>query len=133
MKKILFICTIHALTACRSAESSKIESTAKTTESSPTAICGVDKVAYEKMSFDLRDLIERGDKESLTNVVYSFSLSTVSPLDSKLAAKLKKESEAEQINGIAGSIGTGRGSLCAIVKLASSKHVKVIEGAKKFK
>lgn len=129
MKKIAFACTIFAIVSCRTADDSEIQAT-KSNKNSPEAICAVKKIAYDKMAFGLRDLVTKGTQESLTKVIYSFALKTTVNLDSELAEQLTASSGAVRVNEIAGNIGTGRGTLCAIVKLVNNKQVSVVEGAK---
>lgn len=129
MKKIGFAFAIFAMASCRTADDSEIQAV-KSNKNSPEAICAVKKIAYDKMAFGLRDLVSKGSQASLTNVVYSFALKTTVALDSDLAEQLKVSSGAFRVNEIAGNIGTGRGTLCAIVKLVNNKEVAVVEDAK---
>jgi len=96
------------------------------------SICGVSEVDYKKLDFELRDLVKNADTEELSNTTYRFALKTVGSLDTVLAMDLKTVSGAIQINEIAGSIGTGRGSLCSIVKLANDDRVEVVQNAKRL-
>jgi len=129
MKSILLATLLVGMAACGTNNNF---SSVKSYSMSVKSICGVSEVDYKKLDFELRDLVKNADTEELSNTTYRFALKTVGSLDTVLAMDLKTVSGAIQINEIAGSIGTGRGSLCSIVKLANDDRVEVVQNAKRL-
>lgn len=89
--------------------------------------CGIRGLNQEKMNWGLQTAIAKITHVAQLQARYRFALKTKGPLTQAVALQLQRQSKADRVSEIAGQIGTGQGTLCSILKLATFDEVTSVQ------